>query len=286
MTHARPILTRVASGATALLFAASLAGCGALSSAGSKERESASPSVTTSASSGETSGLGDSESTDEASDAASPTPSADTSASPGSEETTPAAKGEEQPAGEPDAPATWLANTPYVPLEGIDSVSVEGVHGGSPSGNTFTLSFTFDHPNASQGCKDAVTALNEVEIPIQEMSVAKYEGRFKALDPSSATPTIQAAAVQSNEDFNLMDKYNDILAQCANTPGEPKAVVEKLPDHEGIHVQLGNADLIIAGKSHGNRHIWMILANVDPAQAKTYMDAQIDLFNRSVANAT
>lgn len=286
MTHTRPILTRVASGTAAVLLAASLAGCGALGSSGSKEGESSSPSTTTSASSGESSGSGEDETSDEASDAASPTPSADTSPSSGSEETTPAAQGEEQPAGEPDAPATWLANTPYVPLEGIDSVSVEGVHGGSPAGNTFTMSFTFDHPNASQGCKDAVAAINEVEIPIHQMSVAKYEGNFKAIDPSLAGPTIQAAAVHSNEEFNLMDKYNDILAQCGNTPGEPKAVVEKLPDHEGIHVQLGNADLIIAGKSHGNRHIWMILANVDPAQAKTYVDAQIDLFDRSVANAT
>ena len=29
----------------------------------------------------------------------------------------------------------------------------------------------------------------------------------------------------------------------------------------------------------------MILANVEPEQAKTYIDAQIDLFDRTVTNA-
>ncbi len=277
MTRTRLSRTRVASGAAALLLAASLSGCGALSSVGSGGGDDPSPSTSASASHGEP--------TDEGSDPVTSTPSDEVSTSPGSEETTPAAQGEEQPAGEPDAPATWLANTPYVPLEGIDSVTVDGVHGGSPAGGTFTLSFTFDHPNASQGCIDAVAAINEVEIPIQQMAVAKYEGNFKAFDPSSIAPTIQAAAVQSNDSFNLMDEYNDILAQCANTPGEPQSVVEKLPEHEGIHVQLGTADLIVAGKSHGNRHIWMILANVEPEQAKAYIDAQIDLFDRTVTNA-
>ena len=283
MTLTSPALTRAARGVAALLLATSLAGCGALGSSVAKKDET-SPAAPTSTSS-EGSVEPSEEASSDPSDTSSATPGDTSSTTPTGDESGPAAQGEEQPAGEPDAPATWLANTPYVPLEGIDSVTVDGVYGGATAGNTFTLSFTFDHPNASQACIDAVAAVNEIEIPIQQMAVAKYEGNFKAFDPSSIAPTIQAAAVLSDEDLNLMDAYNDILAECANTPGEPASVVEKLPDHEGLHVQLGSADLILAGKSHGNRHIWMILANVEPEQAKTYIDAQIDLFDRTVTNA-
>lgn len=283
MSRTRPTLTRTARGAAALLLATSLAGCGALGSSAAKKDET-SPAAPTS-----TSSEGPAEPSDKASgdpsDTSSATPGDTSSMTPTDDESTPAAQGEEQPAGSVDSPATWLANTPYVPLKGIESVTVDALQGGPSGDGTFTLSFTFDHPNASQSCVDAVAALNQVEIPIQDMAVAKYEGDFETIDPAMGPANVQAAAISTKEDLTLVDAYSDVLSECANTPGEPSSVVEKLSGHDGIHARLGSADLVIACKSHGNRHIWMILANVEPEQAKAYIDAQIDLFDRTVTNA-
>lgn len=283
MSRTRPTLTRAARSVAVLLLATSLAGCGALGSSVTKKEET-SPVATTSSSS-----EGPVEPSDKASgdpsDTSSATPGDTSSTTPTDDESTPAAQGEEQPAGSVDRPATWLANTPYVPLKGIESVTVDALQGGPSGDGTFTLSFTFDHPNASQSCVDAVAALNEFEVPIQGMATAKYEGDFEPIDSAMGPATVQSAAIVTKEDLNLADAYNDVLSQCANTPGEPKSVVEKLSGHDGIHARLGSADLVIAYKSHGNRHIWMILANVEPEQAKAYVDAQIDLFDRTVTNA-
>lgn len=283
MSRTRPTLTRAARGAAALLLAASLAGCGALGSSVAKKDET-SPAAPTSTSSEGSAEPSEGASSDP-SDTSSATPGDTSSASPTDDESAPAAQGEEQPAGSVDRPATWLANTPYVPLKGIESVTVDALQGGPSGDGTFTLSFTFDHPNASQSCVDAVAALNEFEVPIQGMATAKYEGDFEPIDSAMGPATVQSAAIVTKEDLNLADAYNDVLSQCANTPGEPKSVVEKLSGHDGIHARLGSADLVIAYKSHGNRHIWMILANVEPEQAKAYVDAQIDLFDRTVTNA-
>lgn len=283
MSRTRPTLTRAARGVAALLLATSLAACGALGSSVAKKDET-SPAAPTSTSS-EGSAEPSERASSDPSDTSSATPGDTSSASPTDDESAPAAQGEEQPAGSVDNPATWLANTPYVPLKGIEGVTVDVLQGGPSGDGTFTLSFTFEHPNASQSCVDAVAKLNEFEVPIQGMAIAKYEGDFEALDETEGAATVQSAAVVTKEDLNLGDAYNDVISECANTPGEPKAVVEKLPGHDGIHARLGSADLLIVCKSHGNRHVWMILANVEPEQAKTYIDAQIDLFDRTVTNA-
>ena len=283
MSRTRSTLTRVSRGVAALLLATSLAGCGALGSSVAQKDET-SPAAPTA-----TSSEGSAEPSEEASrdpgDTPSATPGGTASASPTDDESTPAAQGEEQPAGSVDNPGTWLANTPYVPLKGIESVTVDALQGGPSGDGTFSLSFTFDHPNASQSCKDAVAALNQVEVPIQGMAVAKYEGDFEAISSAAGPANVQAAAIVTKEDMNLGDAYSDVLSECANTPGEPSSVVEKPSEYDGIHARLGSADLVVACKSHGNRHIWMILANVEPEQAKTYIDAQIDLFDRTVTNA-
>ena len=283
MSRTRPTLTRAARGAATLLLAASLAGCGALGSSVAKKDET-SPAASTSTSS-EGSAEPSEEASGDPSDTQSATPGGTSSTTPTDDESTPAAQGEEQPAGSVDNPATWLANTPYVPLKGIEGVTVDALQGGPSGDGTFTLSFTFDHPNASQSCVDAVAALNQIELPIQGMAIAKYEGDFESIDPAMGPATVQAAAVVTKEDMNLADAYNDVISECANTPGEPSSVVEKLSEHEGVHARLGSAELVIACKSHGNRHIWMVLANVEPEQAKAYIDAQIDLFDRTVTNA-
>ena len=283
MSRTRPTLTRAARGAATLLLAASLAGCGALGSSVAKKDET-SPAASTSTSS-EGSAEPSEEASGDPSDTQSATPGGTSSTTPTDDESTPAAQGEEQPAGSVDNPATWLANTPYVPLKGIEGVTVDVLQGGPSGDGTFTLSFTFEHPNASQSCVDAVAALNQIELPIQGMAIAKYEGDFESIDPAMGPATVQAAAVVTKEDMNLADAYNDVISECANTPGEPSSVVEKLSEHEGVHARLGSAELVIACKSHGNRHIWMVLANVEPEQAKAYIDAQIDLFDRTVTNA-
>lgn len=283
MSRTRPTLTRAARGVVALFLATSLAGCGALGSSVAKKDET-SPAASTSTSS-EGSAEPSEETSGDPSDTSSATPGGTSSTTPTDDESTPAAQGEEQPAGSVDNPATWLANTPYVPLKGIEGVTVDALQGGPSGDGTFTLSFTFDHPNASQSCKDAVAALNQVEVPIQGMAVAKYEGDFEAISSAAGPANVQAAAIVTKEDLNLGDAYNDVLSECANTPGEPSSVVEKPSEYDGIHARLGSADLVVACKSHGNRHIWMILANVEPEQAKTYIDAQIDLFDRTVTNA-
>lgn len=283
MSRTRSTLTRASRGVAALLLATSLAGCGALGSSVAKKDET-SPAAPTSTSS-EGSAEPSEEASGDPSDTQSATPGNTSSASPTDDESAPAAQGEEQPAGSVDNPGTWLANTPYVPLKGIESVTVDALQGGPSGDGTFSLSFTFDHPNASQSCKDAVAALNQVEVPIQGMAVAKYEGDFEAISSAAGPANVQAAAIVTKEDMNLGDAYNDVLSECANTPGEPSSVVEKPSEYDGIHARLGSADLVVACKSHGNRHIWMILANVEPQQAKTYIDAQIDLFDRTVTNA-
>lgn len=283
MSRTRSTLTRASRGVAALLLATSLAGCGALGSNVAKKDET-SPAAPTSTSSEESAEPSE-EASGDPSDTQSATPGDTSSTTPTDDESTPAAQGEEQPAGSVDNPATWLANTPYVPLKGIEGVTVDALQGGPSGDGTFTLSFTFDHPNASQSCVDAVAALNQIELPIQGMAIAKYEGDFESIDPAMGPATVQAAAVVTKEDMNLADAYNDVISECANTPGEPSSVVEKLSEHEGVHARLGSAELVIACKSHGNRHIWMVLANVEPEQAKTYIDAQIDLFDRTVTNA-
>ena len=283
MSRTRPTLTRAARGVAALFLATSLAGCGALASNVAKKDET-SPAASTSTSS-EGSAEPSEEASGDPSDTSSATPGDTSSTTPTDDESTPAAQGEEQPAGSVDNPATWLANTPYVPLKGIEGVTVDALQGGPSGDGTFTLSFTFDHPNASQSCVDAVAALNQIELPIQGIAIAKYEGDFESIDPAMGPATVQAAAVVTKEDMNLADAYNDVISECANTPGEPSSVVEKLSEHEGVHARLGSAELVIACKSHGNRHIWMVLANVEPEQAKAYIDAQIDLFDRTVTNA-
>ena len=263
------------SGLAALALAASLTGCGAIIGVQKADSsDESSPAVSDSAPATSDGGGSKIEAS----------PSSDPSSLEPAEDSEDRESNWFQEAGNPDKPESWLLAAKLTELDGAESEEVENLVG-PPDARVFSLSFSFEHPNASKECKEAVKAINDFSTPLKEMSTAKYEGNFKPHDPAGGTTTVESSAFITTDELNVMDVYDDVVTECGKTDGEPKSSMEKPFGGEGVHVRIGSDDLIIAGKSRGRHHIWMVMLNLDHEEAKKYIDAQIDLFDRTVTNA-
>ncbi len=247
-----------ASSLAALVLAGSLAGCGALASSGQTGAGSSTPA--SSSSSGDAGTRGEKHDSTHGENSA---------------------NGKEQPAGKPDDPRSWLLSEKYAPVTGLKSNKIEVEAGDAP----FELSFTLSHPNMSHECASAATTLNETQFPSTAVATTVFGGTITPALASGDEPMIKVVAVTTADAVDIMDSYTEVVAACADIEGAPKVTVEKPFGGEGVHVELDHKDIVITGKSHGTHHIVLIMSNVDHDEAKAVIDAQIDLFERSVGNA-
>ena len=95
---------------------------------------------------------------------------------------------------------------------------------------------------------------------------------------------IKIVALKTPDDMNVMDFYNDVVQKCGNIQGAPPVTVDKPFGGEGVHVKLPDEEFFLAGKSSGKRHVFVVMSDVGDDDAQAVIDAQLDLFDRSIAS--
>ncbi|EPH15462.1 hypothetical protein HMPREF1484_01098 [Dermabacter sp. HFH0086] len=241
------------SGLAALALATSLTGCGALTDAGQNDQAGSSSNSHNAGDNGQTKGSGGRGVPDR----------------------------KKQPAGNPDDVKSWLLTEEHLPVDGMKPREVEV----DKEEGDFELSFSLEHPNISAECTDAVTTLDNTSFTSEAVATSVLRGQ-PAPGSVNAESMIKIVALTTPDDMNVMDFYNDVVQKCGNIQGAPPVTVEKPFGGEGVHVKLPDEEFFLAGKSSGKRHIFVVMSDVGDDEAKAVIDAQIDLFERSVGNAT
>lgn len=242
-----------ASSLAALFLAGSLAGCGALADSRQNDRADSSSSSHNAGDNGQTKGSGGRGVPDR----------------------------KKQPAGNPDDVKSWLLTEEHLPVDGMKPSEVEV----DKEEGDFELSFSLEHPNISAECTDAVTTLDNTSFTSEAVATSVLRGQ-PAPGSVNAESMIKIVALTTPDDMNVMDFYNDVVQKCGNIQGAPPVTVDKPFGGEGVHVKLPDEEFFLAGKSSGKRHIFVVVSDVGDDEAKAVIDAQIDLFERSVGNAT
>ena len=239
------------SGLAALALATSLTGCGALADSGQNDRADSSSTSHSSNENGHTKGSGGRGVPDR----------------------------KKQPAGNPDDVKSWLLTEEHLPVDGMKPSEVEVDKGEGD----FELSFSLEHPNISPECTDAVTTLNNTSFTSATVATSVFRGR-PAPGSVNAESMIKIVALTTPDDMNVMDFYNDVVQKCGNIQGAPPVTVDKPFGGEGVHVKLPDEEFFLAGKSSGKRHIFVVMSDVGDDDAQAVIDAQLDLFDRSIAS--
>ncbi|MCT2025554.1 hypothetical protein [Dermabacter hominis] len=240
------------SGLAALALATSLVGCGALADSGQNDQAGSSSTSQGSSEKGQAKGSGGHGVPDR----------------------------KKQPAGNPDDLKSWLLTEEHLPVDGMKPSEVEV----DKEEGDFELSFSLEHPNISPECTDAVTTLDNTSFTSATVATSVFRGR-PAPGSVNAESMIKVVALTTPDDMNVMDFYNDVVQKCGNIQGAPPVTVEKPFGGEGVHVKLPDEEFFLAGKSSGKRHIFVVMSDVGDDDARAVIDAQIDLFERSVGNA-
>lgn len=239
------------SGLAALALATSLMGCGALADSGQNDRADSSSTSHHAGDNGHTKGSGGHGVPDR----------------------------KKQPAGNPDDLKSWLLTEEHLPVDGIKPSEVEV----DKEEGDFELSFSLEHPNISAECTGAVTTLDNTSFTSAAAATSVFRGR-PAPGSVNAESMIKIVALTTPDDMNVMDFYNDVVQKCGNIQGAPPVTVEKPFGGEGVHVKLPDEEFFLAGKSSGKRHIFVVMSDVGDDDAQAVIDAQLDLFDRSIAS--
>lgn len=239
------------SGFAALALATSLVGCGALADSGQNDRADSSSTSRNAGDNGHTKGSGGHGFPDR----------------------------KKQPAGNPDDVKSWLLTEEHLPVDGMKPSEVEV----DKEEGDFELSFSLEHPNISAECTDAVTTLDNTSFTSEAVATSVFRGR-PAPGSVNAESMIKIVALTTPDDMNVMDFYNDVVQKCGNIQGAPPVTVEKPFGGEGVHVKLPDEEFFLAGKSSGKRHIFVVMSDVGDDDARAVIDAQLDLFDRSIAS--
>lgn len=239
------------SGLAALALATSLAGCGALADSGQNDRADSSSTSRNAGDNGQSKGSGGHDVPDR----------------------------KKQSAGNPDDVKSWLLTEKHLPVDGMQHREIEVEKGEGD----FTLSFSLDHPNISPECTDAVKTLNNVEFSSTVTATSVFRGK-PASGSVNTESMIKIVALMTPGDMNVMDFYNDVVQKCGNIQGAPPVTVEKPFGGEGVHVKLPDEEFFLAGKSSGKRHVFVVVSDVGDDDARAVIDAQLDLFDRSIAS--
>ncbi|MGX6403163.1 hypothetical protein [Dermabacter hominis] len=238
------------SGLAALALAASLAGCGALADSGKNDRADSSSTSHNAGDNGQTKGGGHG---------------------------VPDQK--KQLAGNPDDLKSWLLTEEHLPVDGMKPSEVEVDEGEGD----FELSFSLEHPNISPECTEAVTTLDNATFTSTAAATSVFRGRPTPVSVN-AESMIKIVALTTPDDMNVMDFYNDVVQKCGNIQGAPPVTVDKPFGGEGVHVKLPDEEFFLAGKSSGKRHMFVVMSDVGDDDARAVIDAQLDLFDRSIAS--
>ncbi|MCT1790686.1 hypothetical protein [Dermabacter hominis] len=174
---------------------------------------------------------------------------------------------------------SWLLTEEHLPVDGMKPSEVEI----DKEEGDFELSFSLEHPNISPECTDAVTTLDNTSFTSATVVTSVFRGR-PAPGSVNAESMIKIVALTTPDDMNVMDFYNDVVQKCGNIQGAPPVTVDKPFGGEGVHVKLPDEEFFLAGKSSGKRHIFVVMSDVGDDDAQAVIDAQLDLFDRSIAS--